>query len=61
MILVEDDIREFARIWQAEFNEKLTVEDARSHASQLLELYALLAGVSLKTTGRDGATDSTET
>jgi hypothetical protein len=43
MDLNERDIREFAAIWKEEFNEELTPDAARHHASELVELYALLA------------------
>jgi hypothetical protein len=46
MQLTEDDIREFMEIWSAEFNEQLTPEDAKRHASALLELYLLLTSSS---------------
>jgi len=43
MQLGDDDIREFTDLWKQEFGETLTKDEARHHASQLLELYALLA------------------
>ena len=43
MQLTDSDIREFQELWQKEFQETLTEDGARYHASQLLELYALLA------------------
>ncbi len=43
MELGDQDIREFAEIWKQEFNEELAPDEARHHASQLLELYSLLA------------------
>ena len=45
MHLEGDDIREFAALWLAEFGETLSADEARYHASRLLELYALLAGI----------------
>jgi len=39
----DQDIREFAGIWKLEFNEDLSDDEARHHASQLLELFWLLA------------------
>lgn len=42
MQLEEDDLREFMEIWSGEFHESLTLEDARRHATALMELYALL-------------------
>jgi hypothetical protein len=44
MQLTDEDIREFQELWQKEFQESLADDEARNHASQLLELYALLAG-----------------
>lgn len=43
MQLTDDDLREFADLWQAEFGETLSADDARHYASRLLRLYALLA------------------
>ena len=42
MELRDEDIREFAEIWKEEFGETISVSEARHHASQLMELYALL-------------------
>lgn len=42
MELDEQDVREFAEIWKKEFNEDLSPDEARYHASQLLELFWLL-------------------
>jgi len=43
MDLDEKDITEFAQIWREEFGETLTGEQARHHATQLMELFLLLA------------------
>jgi hypothetical protein len=43
MELDERDIREFTEIWKQEFNEDLSPDEARHNASQLLELFSLLA------------------
>jgi len=43
MDLTEEDVHEFARIWQEEFKETLLPADARHCASLLLELYEVLA------------------
>lgn len=43
MELSEEATREFANIWREEFKEAIAPEEARHHAAQLLELYALLA------------------
>lgn len=43
MQLDDHDIREFTALWKEEFNETLTPDEARHYASQLLELYSLLA------------------
>lgn len=43
MQLEEADIREFADLWREEFGEEISLGEARAHASQLLELYSLLA------------------
>ena len=43
MQLQEEDIREFVQLWKEEFDEALSMEQARQHASGLMELYALLA------------------
>jgi hypothetical protein len=39
MELYEQDIREFTEIWKKEFNEDLSLDEARYHATQLLELF----------------------
>lgn len=39
-----EEISEFAKLWEAEFQEKLSPEQARHQASLLLELYTLLYG-----------------
>jgi hypothetical protein len=41
-LLGDDDIREFAKLWQEEFNETLTLDAARCQASLFLELYVVL-------------------
>jgi len=43
MDLDDHDIQEFIQLWKEEFNETLSLAEARQCASQLLELYALLA------------------
>lgn len=42
MHLDEASLREFAEIWQEEFGETISLDEARHQASRLLELYALL-------------------
>ncbi len=42
MHLDEASLREFAEIWQEEFGETLSRDEARRQASRILELYALL-------------------
>ena len=43
MQLADEDIGEFTVLWKKEFKEALSPDEARHHASQLLELYALLS------------------
>jgi hypothetical protein len=43
MQLDDEDIREFIAAWEKDFGEAISPEDARSSASQLLELLALLS------------------
>jgi hypothetical protein len=43
MDLDEADIREFADLWKHEFREDLTSDEARHHASLLIELYVAIA------------------
>lgn len=43
MDLEENDIAEFAELWKQEFNETISLDEARHCASQLLELYTILA------------------
>lgn len=43
MELTDDDIRAFADIWETQFGEKLTADQARTEAQRLLEFYAALA------------------
>jgi hypothetical protein len=38
----DEEIREFADIWRDEFNEQLTLAEARSKASRLVEFFATL-------------------
>jgi len=42
MQLTDEDVREFAMIWKEEFSEEISEAEARRHASQLIQLYALL-------------------
>ena len=39
----DDELRGFANIWEQEFNEPLSLDEARAEASLLLELYSLLS------------------
>jgi len=44
MQLTDDDIREFVKIWSAEFHETITDEEARLSASMLLDTcFALIS------------------
>ena len=43
MNLSENDLQEFSRIWREEFHEEISLKEARQHASELLELYLILA------------------
>lgn len=43
MEITDDDLQRFQAIWRKEFEESLNEDEARYYASQLLELYALLA------------------
>jgi hypothetical protein len=43
MQLTEEDVREFQELWQVEFGETITADQARQRAFELLELYTLLA------------------
>lgn len=45
MQLTKEDVSEFATVWRKEFNEALSDGEARHKASQLMELYSLLARV----------------
>lgn len=58
MHLSDEDIREFREIWKREFHEELTIEEARHHASRLLELYALLAKPTPKERRQRGSPDT---
>jgi hypothetical protein len=42
MQFTEADLREFMEIWQEEFQESISMDEARHSAHLLLELYALL-------------------
>lgn len=42
MDITDQDIREFIAIWEEEFSELLTMDEARLQASLLLKLYAHL-------------------
>lgn len=39
MYLNDQDIREFIALWEEEFSESLTMEEANLHAALLLRLY----------------------
>ena len=43
MELTQEDLKEFTRIWKEEFNETLPEAEMRQRASELLELYLVLA------------------
>lgn len=43
MQIREDALREFIRIYEEEYQERLTVDEAREMASRVLTLYKLLA------------------
>jgi hypothetical protein len=43
MDLDDRDIQEFIQLWKEEFKEDFSPADARQCASQLLELYGILA------------------
>ena len=43
MQLTDQDLQEFCEIWKEEYNETLTLDEARQHACQLLELFMLVA------------------
>jgi len=45
LALTSEDLREFQEIWRRAFKEELTLGQARSHASKLIELYAMLARI----------------
>jgi hypothetical protein len=39
----DDDIRRFQKIWREEFEEEITVDEAREHIGRLDALYLMLA------------------
>lgn len=41
--LTDEDIQEFIKLWEREFAERLTPDEARYHVSRVLELFTLLA------------------
>ena len=41
--LTDEDIRDLIEVWRQEFGETLTVEQARHHGSQVMQLCLLLA------------------
>jgi len=43
MQLTEGDLQEFIKIWRDEFNELISPEDARQHATELLDLYVIFS------------------
>lgn len=59
MHLTDEDIQEFIRIWKEEFGEDITPEAARAQATELLELYALLARPLRKKDSPDPGTKDT--
>lgn len=42
MQLTDADLREFIEIWQEEFQESISMDEARHAASLLMQLYLLL-------------------
>jgi hypothetical protein len=42
MKLDDEDIREFAKLWQEEFGEPLAMDEARHRAALLLEFHSVL-------------------
>ena len=42
MQLTDEDIREFADIWESEFHDRLSSANTRNHASLFLDLYTEL-------------------
>lgn len=42
MKLDNADVREFAALWEKEFGESITLDEARHRATTLLEFYSLL-------------------
>jgi len=42
MPITEADLQEFVEIWNEEFHETITMDDAKRVAASLLELYAWL-------------------
>lgn len=48
MQLTDADIREFSDLWEKEFHERLSIDEARRHASLLIDLYAELYLAPLK-------------
>jgi hypothetical protein len=43
MKLTDEDLEEFRAIYKAEFNETIDIPEARAMASDLIELYMMLA------------------
>ncbi len=43
MELSDTDVHDFAKIWNDEFHEKITQDEARLSASMLMDLYLLLS------------------
>lgn len=43
MNLTDDELREFIRMWQEEFQEAISMDYARKRAGELVELYTALA------------------
>jgi hypothetical protein len=54
MQLEEKEIREFSDLWYQEFGERLSPDEACHAASQLMELYYLLARSSAETKPESG-------
>lgn len=56
MKLEEEQIGEFSDLWFQEFGERLSPDEASRAASQLMELYYLLARSSAETKPESGET-----
>lgn len=60
MTFNDEELREFIEIWRDECGEQLTLEEARSRATQLVEFFATLRRAEREHQARERTATSTQ-